>query len=229
MKLFFITYLIITNLNFAQFVDYNEIEGDINKNSFYKNEIGKYNGFEISFNKGEVVNILVSSNNFMPSLALIEPNGSIFKISKSNKNFASIFTTIPYSGIWYIYVIGNKNDKGNFILRYAIGTELEELENFDFCSGLNFLITHANANFLLISYNLTNYKIDYCKNLLIDNKGKLIIELFENKIAEVKNNLFNCLPDWRLTNNNLTLIEPNAEEIEIILLEQENKLIIEKK
>ncbi|MCX7876249.1 MAG: hypothetical protein N2321_08805 [Melioribacteraceae bacterium] len=228
LKIFIVFYFIINLSIYAQYVEFDEINGNLSDESSILDNKVKYKGFEFPLNEGEIVNFIVSSNDFLPNIILIDPNGNVFKKTNSKNNFASLITKIPSSGIWIIYVIGGKNDFGKFNLKYAISLYDFNFYNFDFCSGINFLISHANAYFMLLVNDITQYKIESCGNLFINEKGELIFEYNDNSFSVLFNKLKNCIPDWEnISNKNSVLFyDKNQTNVQILIYSEKDKLFI---
>lgn len=134
-------------------VDFKEIKGELTSKDLFKKDFGRYDGFEIELYEGEAVNFVAYSNNFQPSIALVNSKGDIFKQSlRNDKGFANIEAVIPSGGKWVMYLIGEENAKGSYTLQAAIAEPNSLLlnPNADFCTTLDFLISHANAYFFLL-------------------------------------------------------------------------------
>jgi len=134
-------------------VDFNEIKGELTLKDQFKKDFGRYDGYQIELYEGEAVNFIVYSNNFQPSLAFVNPKGEVYKQSSVNdKNYANIVTTVPASGEWVLYVVGNEKTVGSYTLQTAIAepNALSLPINSDFCTTLDFLFSHANAYFFLL-------------------------------------------------------------------------------
>ncbi len=139
---------------FAQFeVEFNKIEGSLEKSDKYQKNFGRYDGYEIQFYEGEEVNFLIHSDEFSPRLVFVNPEGKVFKESLIEKmNIATIITKIPVSGEWILYVVGDSTSSGSYTLQLAVAAanSVSLPRNSDFCTTLNFLLAHSKAYFLLL-------------------------------------------------------------------------------
>lgn len=216
-------------------IDYNEIKGKLTKTDKFKKDFGRYHGFEFPLYQGETANFLIHSNDFNAKVILVSPDGNVFKQSNDLSNgLNSLITKIPVSGDWIVYVIGNQNDQGNFILRYAVAdaNSINVPSNMDFCSTLNFLIAHANANFMMleaavdINNGLPKLPGTFSSAINLNN-GEFINIICNGNINYVreqfnlyKNMLKNCLPDWKDVNN-------EKEELSILKLQNSENVTIQ--
>jgi hypothetical protein len=226
-------------------VEYDEIDGKLTTSDKFKKDFGRYKGFELPLNKGEMANFAIFSDKFSPKLVLVEPNGKIYKQSGSaQKGMTSILTEIPVSGEWILYVIGGATDSGDFKLRYAFAVP-ENLKSqnsdMDFCSTLNYLIPHANAYFLMLQAQYLNNSIPQFPSSLssfIDNASGSYVNIFfrsnvkvlaEGQLISIRDQIINCLQDWKVKNSDwkridelihktVTFLEPNSKKpIQLIL------------
>ena len=134
-------------------VDYNEIKGELTTKDQFKKDFGRYKGFEIELYEGELVNFVVFSKSFQPGIALVNPQGEIFKQSPGDGNgYANIITSVPISGDWIVYVVGKGNSSGKYQFQTSIAepNALALDSTADFCTSLEFLIAHSNAYFYLL-------------------------------------------------------------------------------
>lgn len=172
----------------AQFdVEFNKIEGNLNKNDKYQYNFGRYDGYEIPLYEGEAVNFLVYSDKFSPRLVFVNPSGKVFKEAFTDKsNIASIITTVSESGSWILYVVGDSSAEGNYTLQFAVAssnsTELQP--NSDFCTTLNFIIAHAKAYFLLLETPINSkqafVKLNDALDAFIDESdGSYVAKFYE--------------------------------------------------
>lgn len=159
LKFVFVFMILLTRLDLAQEkqqkfqVDFNEIKGELTSKDLFKKDFGRYDGYEIELFEGEAVNFVVYSKEFQPGLAFVNPKGEIFQQSAANnKSYANIITTIPTSGSWILYVIGNEKSSGSYTLQTAIAepAALSLNSSADFCVTLDFLLAHSNAYFFLL-------------------------------------------------------------------------------
>lgn len=134
-------------------VDYNEINGELTSKDLFKKDFGRYKGFEIELYEDELINFVVFSKNFQPGIALVNPQGEIFKQSSGNGNgYANMITAVPSPGSWIVYIIGKENSFGKYQLQISIAepNALVLDSTADFCTSLAFLIAHSNAYFYLL-------------------------------------------------------------------------------
>lgn len=134
-------------------VDFNEIKGELTSKDLFKKDFGRYDGYNIELFEGEAVNFVAYSKNFQPSIALVNSKGDIFKQSvRNDKGYANIVTEIPTKGHYILYVIGDEKATGNYTLQTAVADRnaLSLSNNMDFCTSLDFLLSHATAYFFLL-------------------------------------------------------------------------------
>jgi len=220
-------------------IDFNEIKGNLTSSDLMKKDLGRYHGFEIELYKDESVNFAVYSKKFQPGLALINSNGEVFKQSMGNSNgFANLTALVPSSGSWIIYVIGNEKALGEFMLQTAIAEPNALIldKNADFCTTLDFLLSHANAYFLLMGNqsdkNHDVVKLDNAIDAYLDDNNNSYDATLYNDANSVKAELFfksesekiiACLGiGWKTKSTNWTIIDDyKMESVEII--EQKNE------
>lgn len=235
--LFFASAFVVAQTQYG--VEYDEIDGKLTTNDKFKKDFGRYKGFELPLNKGEMANFAIFSNKFSPKLVLVDPNGKIYKQSgTAQQGMTSILTEIPLSGEWILYVIGGATDSGDFKLRYAFAVPKNlrnQSSNMDFCSTLNYLIPHANAYFMMLNVQLADgalISFPNSNNAFIDNESGSYVNIFfstqdksaaETKMNEIKDQLKYCLPDWKfiesdwkkidqLDQKTVLLSEPNIKK-----------------
>jgi hypothetical protein len=200
-------------------VDFNEIKGELSSQDSFKKDFGRYDGYEIELFQGEVINIVVYSKKFQPSIALVNSKGEIFKQStKNDKGYANIVSEISSGGNWILYVIGNEKDSGSYTIQIAIAepNALSLRSGVDFCTTLNFLISHSKAYFFLLENPSISrqelVKLNDAIDAYIDEASGSYIATFENsndltKAEAVFNDQFDrikkCLGDnWQITSLN---------------------------
>jgi len=168
LKLLTTLFFIYVGINYPQEnkpqfqVDFNEINGELTSKDLYKKDFGRYDGYEIELYEGEAINFVVYTKNFQPGLALVNSNGEVFQQSSRNdKGYANIFTIVPKSGNWVLYVIGDQSSRGSYTLQSAIAepNSLSLNKDADFCTTLNFLLAHSNAYFFLLENNLSGKQL----------------------------------------------------------------------
>jgi hypothetical protein len=134
-------------------IDFNELKGSLTSKDLIKKDFGRYHGFAIELFEGESFYFVVYSKKFQPQLALINSKGEVFKQSTDNSTgFAYLQGSVPSSGDCVLYVLGNEKALGEFTLHTAIAEPNAIVldKNADFCTSLDFLLSHANAYFLLL-------------------------------------------------------------------------------
>ncbi|MCX6167887.1 MAG: hypothetical protein NTX65_00985 [Ignavibacteriales bacterium] len=210
-------------------VDFNEIKGELNSKDLYKKDFGKYDGYKIELFKGEAVNFVAYSKNFQPSIALVDSKGEIFKQStKNDKGLANIVSEIPSDGNWVLYVIGDEKALGTYTLQTAIAepNALYLDSTSDFCTTLDFLLSHAKAYFFLLENpNISRQelvRLNEAKDAYIDEESGSYKATFENdneitRADAVFNNTFDkiklCLGDnWQLNSTNWQKAEDYKEK-----------------
>ena len=219
--------LCLSSYAFAQnpySVEYNEVKGSLKSSDKYKKDFGKYHGFELPLYEGEKANFALFSSDFNGRLVLVDPKGKVYKQSgEARDGMVSVLTEIPISGDWILYVVGGKNDTGEFALRYAFAASnsLNISSNMDFCSSLNFLIAHAAAHFMIFPVEQLNGSgmelLGRNGKAEIDEKdGALNIIIYEGadenraktSFNDTYNRITNCIGDW-----NISEYKPDAEKV----------------
>lgn len=134
-------------------IDFNVIKGELTSKDPTKKDFGRYDGYEIELFEEEAINFIVYSNDFQPTIALVNSKGEIFKQSvRNDKGYANIVTIIKSGGNYLLYIIGDANAKGGYTLQTAVAepNALYLNKEADFCSTLDFLLAHATAYFCLL-------------------------------------------------------------------------------
>jgi len=218
-----LSFLFILFLNislFAQFdVEFNKIEGKLEKSDKYQKNFGRYDGYEIQLYEGEAVNFLVYSDKFLPRLVLVNPEGKIYKEAMTEKmNIATIIAKIPASGDWILYVVGDSASTGNYTLQLAVASSnsVTLSQYSDFCTTLNFLLAHSKAYFLLFDTPVNSkqsfVKLNGSVDAFIDeNDGSYIAKFYEGNdlkeaekiFQEITTSIKNCLnKNWKVQSKN---------------------------
>ena len=221
-------------------VDFNEIKGELTSKDLYKKDFGRYDGFEIELFPGEAVNFVVYSNNFQPSIALVNSKGEIFKqSSKNDKGYANIVTEIPSGGNWVLYVIGDEKAAGSYTLQTAIAepNSLSLNSSADFCTTLDFLLSHAKAYFFLLENPSISrqelVKLNDALDSYIDEESGSYKATFENDNERTKteatfNNISekikSCLgSNWQITSTGWQKSEDYKEKTKTFTEKNNNK------
>ncbi len=235
LRLLIVVFMILTQVVYPQDqqskfqVDYSEINGRLTGKDQVKKDFGRYKGFEIELYAGEDVNFLVYSTEFQPSLALVNPQGEITNQSSGEgKGYANILTTIPSSGNWILYVISPHNATGKYLLRNSIAepNSLTLPDNSDFCTTLDFILSHAKAYFVLMENSInTNQRIiklngavdqffdenDGSYNALFYNGDK--IEEADAAFSKLGADIQNCIgKNWNIKSTGWTKIDDFKEK-----------------
>jgi hypothetical protein len=194
--LVFICILLFSVKNFGQYdVEFNEVNGSIEKADEYKKDLGRYDGYTIPLFKGEAVNFVVYSEKFSPKIFFVNPHGEVLNQSFGTQaNIASIYTTANEDGDWILYVVGDSLTQGDYVFQSAIASKnsLELSANADFCTTFNFVTAHAKAFFLLMgNIGESQNSIVKLKNSIdsyIDNSnGAYTAKMYEgNSIEEAE-------------------------------------------
>lgn len=244
--IFFVLILFFFLNTFAQekqqkfHVDFNEIKGELTSKDLYKKDFGRYDGYEIELFQGEAINFVVYSKNFQPSIALVNPKGEIFKQStKNDKGYANIVSEIPSGGNWVLYVIGDEKVTGSYILQTAIAepNALSLDSSANFCTKLDFLLSHANAYFFLLENPSISkqelLKLNDAIDAYIDEESGSYKATFENnneitKADAVFNNISDrikfCLGNnWQITSTNWQKSEDFKEKSKTFIEKNNNK------
>jgi hypothetical protein len=242
-----LAYVVYPQIQQSKFqVDYNEINGQFTSKDTIKKDFGKYKGYEIELYEGEKVNFLVYSTDFQPSLALVNPNGEMVNHSSGEgKGYANLFTSISRSGNWILYVIGNENATGKFLLRNSIAEPNSFIlpDSSDFCTTLDFILAHSNAYFVLMENSSKTNKQTIRLNGAIDkffdeNDGSYNVLYYngneskevDNVFAKLTTQIKNCIGsswitssfNWKKVDDfmekSVTFTEKNVEKPRFITL-----------
>jgi len=214
---FLFLFVLYSNISlFAQFeVEFNKIEGSLEKSDKYQKNFGRYDGYEIQLYEGEEVNFLAYSDKFSPRLVFVNPEGKVFKEALTEKmNLATIITKIPVSGEWILYVVGDSASLGSYTLQLAVASanSITLPQNSDFCTTLKFLLAHSKAYFLLLETPINSkqsfVKLNGSVDAFIDeNDGSYIAKFYEgNNLKEAEkifqeliSSIKNCLDkNWKM-------------------------------
>lgn len=152
-------------------IEFQKTTGQLTKSDLTKKDFGRYDGYEINFHEGERVHFLVYSENFTPSLVLVNPQGQTYQQDiEKNDEYATIQTKINQSGNWILYVLGDQDATGEYYFQYGIaGDNLFLLdENAGFCEQVDFLLAHATAYFIFLGDDEDILKIDGATDAYID-------------------------------------------------------------
>lgn len=221
-------------------VDFNEIKGELTSKDLYKKDFGRYDGYEIELFPGEAVNFVVYSRNFQPSIALVNSKGEIFKqSSKNDKGYANIVSEISSGGNWVLYVIGDEKAVGSYTLQTAIAEPNALLldSSSNFCTKLDFLLSHANAYFFLLENPSISrqglIKLNDAIDAYIDEENGSYKATFENDNEITKADaMFNNISDkikfclgnnWQITSTNWQKSEDFKEKTKTFTEKNNNK------
>lgn len=192
MKLFIKIILILFSLNISLLsqyeIEFNESKGNLTLTDKYKSGFGRYDGYEITLYQNEAVNFIVHSSSFEPKLFFVSPDGNIFKQSSSEQsNITSIISSIPVSGDWLLYVVGDSASVGEYTLQsaFASSNAVSYVGDSSFCSILSFITAHSKAYFLLFenSFDSKNSFISFTNSIdsyLDEESGFYTSKMFEN-------------------------------------------------
>lgn len=142
--------IILTNAQ-EFYVEYQKIEAELNSQDLFKENFGRYDGYQLPLNKGERAHFIVFSEDFSPSLVLVTPNDTKYQqASARGDDFITMGLKVPESGEWLLYVLGDSAAEGEYYLQYAFAdsASLFLSKDADFCTGLNFILAHSNAYFI---------------------------------------------------------------------------------
>lgn len=202
-------------LTYGQFeVEYSKIEGSLNALDNYRQNFGRYDGYELELYQGEAVNIIVYSDDFLPKILFVNPKGKVFQEALPEKtNVAVISTSIPESGEWILYIVGDSTTTGKYTLQLSIASSnsVSLPPDTDFCTKLNFILAHANAYFFLleapVSSKSTFVKLDGSLDTFLDESdGSYVSKFYEGNslkdaekiFSEIINRVRNCLDkNWK--------------------------------
>lgn len=214
-KYFIFILLSFYSVTYAQFeVEYTKIDGSLNTSDNYRENFGRYDGYEFELYQGEAVNIVVFSDDFLPKIFFVNPKGKVFKEAYSEKtNVAVITTSIPESGEWILYVVGDSLTIGNYTLQLSIASanSISLPPDTDFCTKLKFILAHANAYFFLLEAPVSS-KTEFVKlngsidTFIDENDGSYVSKFYEGNslkdaekiFSEIINRVRNCLDkNWK--------------------------------
>ncbi len=198
------------------FVDYQKIEGKLTSKDLVKENFGRYDGYKIPLNKGERAYFIVYAEEFSPSLIVVTPNDEKFQqVTPRGEDFVTLGFKVPESGEWVLYVVGDKNAQGDYVLQYAFADSASLFINdkVEFCVGLNYLLAHSTAYFLFpqtIPSTKPLFKFSDAVDAFINGDDASYNSVFyqgdkEKDAQEVYNSLSNrignCIPkDWKRKN-----------------------------
>lgn len=187
-KIFTALFLVFSYTVTAQFeVEFNEINGSLTQADKFEKDFGRYDGFEIPLYENEAVNFVVYSEIFLPKLIFVSPSGSVFRQAQAGGNrVASIIASIPETGEWLLYVVGDSSAIGNYLLQYALASSNSTglPKEADFCTTINFLTVHSKAYFLLLE-NIDEIKEKFVKlenaldTFFDEENGSFVVKLYE--------------------------------------------------
>lgn len=229
-KLISIT-IILTSLFFAQeFRVENYItEGELTSEDLSKENFGRYDGYQIPFNKGEEGNFYVYSEDFQPALVLVSPSGEVLQNSFANSNDASISLNAVITGDYILYVLDRKNGLGKYSLINSFANEsASKVSKLGFCESISYVLAHSDANFILLNNKLEELKLQKfleLKNIFIEEKiPSLIIELIEGDKLQFIENIYNeRLSQLKKCLTNFTFTEPVSKFEEILKISEFSK------
>ncbi|GJQ64489.1 MAG: hypothetical protein SCALA702_35420 [Melioribacteraceae bacterium] len=182
-SIWIVTFVSVTAQQPANYIEYDMVQGKLEESDSYKKEFGRYDGFQVYLNKGEFVYFSVFSEEFNPSIILVTPGKeNLMENQSQGTGFASIKTSIPETGEYYVYIIGTANSRGNYFYQYAFADSaaLKEPEK-EFCDELQYVIKHSDAYFLFLQENDTLYKISDTEDAFIDgNDGSYNTVILSN-------------------------------------------------
>lgn len=133
------------------YVEYQKIEAELTESDLFKDNFGRYDGYQLPLNKGERVHFMVFSESFSPSLVLVTPNDTKYQqASARGDDYITMGLKVPETGEWLLYVLGDSTAEGDYYLQYAFAdsASLQLKGDVDFCTGLSFILAHSNAYFI---------------------------------------------------------------------------------
>jgi hypothetical protein len=221
-----IVFLMVSNEKlYSQYeVEFNETRGTLSITDKFKEDFGRYDGYQIQLYKGEAVNFVVYSEKFSPRIVFVSPKGIIYKQSiPENRNIASILTIVPEEGEWVLYVVGDKEALGEYIFQnaFASANSLSIPKDSDFCTTLNFILAHAKAYFLLFENPYDSQqpfvKLNGAKDAFIEEADGSYSALFletdnkseaEQNFKQLADQISKCLGEnWKLKTENWLQID----------------------
>lgn len=188
-------------------VEYYRTDGKLTAEDKVKNDFGRYDGYNISMKKGEYVNFIAYSEDFVPAFVLINPAGkAVLEKRGGDEGLVSFRTQIDQTGEWVLYLVSNRNATGEYRLEYGFASEnaMQLPEGVDFCETLGFLTAHANGYFSFLEgdkipelpgsegASIDVFATLYENNFYLGNDKGRAEKIFEETKAELKN----CLSAW---------------------------------
>ena len=119
-------------------------------------EFGRFDAYEVSFSKGDLLLVQVKATGFSPAIVLIAPDDTTYLAKFPNENGSNSLTyavEIPFAGEWLLVVRADTNAIGSYRMRawWADVASRSLPEEADLCDAINFVIAHANADFYFIT------------------------------------------------------------------------------
>lgn len=218
-------------------VEFFQKSGELTKKDLLKKDFGRYDGYQIYLAKNEIANFFVYSENFSPSLVLVDPQSEMFVRKEGGGNeFVSLQEVIPKGGDWIVYVLGDTSAYGNYYFQYAFtdSSSISIKKGSNFCENLNYLIAHSTAHFVFLDnftgnnlYNFFEDAVDaYIDShdasydaLMYDGNSKVEAQkIFDSLISSVKE----CIGGgWKNTESNWKNTDEGMQKY--FLLQEKNK------
>ena len=210
-------------------VEFHRQSGKLTSSDLYKKGFGRYDGYQLPVNKGEAVNLLIYSEKFTPTILLVDPEGKTFRQNSANaEGYAHIETVIPSTGEWIVYVVGDSMATGDYFFQYGFAepNSIELDSNADFCTGIDFLLEHANAYFIFLENPVdltarfpklegaTDAFIDeddgsYTATMYDGNNEKEAVDIYDNLLKKVKS----CVKKgWKVEESDWKTVEEYREK-----------------
>lgn len=219
-------------------VEYSRIEGKLSKNDLVKQDFGRYDGYQLPMNKGEYAYFIVYSGSFSPSLILLTPDDKIYQqVSANGEDFTSFGINVPFGGEWILYVLGDSLSTGDYFLQlsFSDSASLSVNPDADFCTGLDYLVAHANAYFIFPQSLPTNeplYQLEGSNNSFINGEDASYNSVYYqgNKLNEAEET-YNSLVDkvnqcidlqgWTKNSSDWETVE-ELSEMKVLFSEKDN-------
>lgn len=138
------------------------IKGKLSKEDPFKPELGRFDGIELYLKKGDMISIDLVSD-FIPLLAFVTPsNKYVIEYPEDASTYIHYVTTIDENGTWYLSIVGDSLDFGNYelIYRYASATSMNANKASDLCESLDFFLEHVKADFFFLKKSVASGQIE---------------------------------------------------------------------
>ncbi len=166
-KISFTILFLFASLLLAQDIDFRTeafvFEGELSYEDPFQKEFGRYDAYQLQFNKGDFVRFNVHAE-FAPLLVFVNPNNEYALTYPSEESQMVVYEReIEQTGTWLLYVVGDSLDVGKHFVNvnYVSAGAKKFSRNRDFCSSVQFLLAHANSGFFFLKEEKEDGAEDY--------------------------------------------------------------------